>query len=97
MLHTVNKTPPDSCALQSAIRIAAAGAPILLLEDGVYAAKAGARSEGPVASALAAHPVYALEPDLRARGITEVVKGVKPIGYDGFVELVETHRVVTWA
>jgi sulfur relay protein TusB/DsrH len=76
MLHTVNKPPPDSCALQSAIRIAAQGAPILLMEDGVYAAKAGTRSEGLVASALAAHPVYALEPDLRARGIMEVVKGV---------------------
>ena len=97
MLHTVNKPPLDSCALQSAVRIAAPGAPILLLEDGVYAAKAGARSEWLVASALAKHPVYALEPDLRARGIVDVVKGVTLIGYDGFVELVETHRVVTWA
>ncbi len=97
MLHTVNKTPPDSCALQSAVRSAAPGAPILLMEDGVYAAKAGARTESLMASALAAHPVYALEPDLRARGITEVVTGVKLIGYDGFVELVEAHRVVTWA
>jgi tRNA 2-thiouridine synthesizing protein B len=96
MLHTVNKAPLRSSALQSALRVAAPGSPILLLEDGVYAAQFGARSEAMMASALAAHPVYALSPDLRARGIATVIKGIKEIDYDGFVELVELHRVTAW-
>lgn len=96
MLHTVNKPPLDSNALQSALRIASPGAPILLLEDGVYAAKPGARSEALVISALASHPLYALGPDLQARGIPKVIEGITVIGYDGFVELVQKHRVTTW-
>jgi tRNA 2-thiouridine synthesizing protein B len=96
MLHTVNKSPLASSALQSALRIAARGAPLLLIEDGVYAAKPGARSESILIEGLAAHPIYALEPDLKARGIASVIDGIRVIGYDGFVELVEQHHVVTW-
>jgi tRNA 2-thiouridine synthesizing protein B len=96
MLHTVNKSPLDSGCLASALRVAAAGAPILLLEDGVQAARPGARSEVLVLAALRSHPLYALEPDLKARGIRRVIPGVQVIGYDGFVELVEKHPVVPW-
>lgn len=49
-----------------------------------------------MAAALAGHPVYAIEPDLRARAIGRVIEGIRLIGYDGFVELVEQHHVVTW-
>ncbi len=76
--------------------MAAKGDPILLLEDGVHAARAGAATEKLAAAALAAHPVYALGPDLAARAIEKVVEGVHIIGYDGFVELVEKHTVVPW-
>ena len=96
MLHTVNKSPLDSGCLGSALRVAAADSPILLLEDGVYAARQGARSEELVLAALASHPVYALKPDLEARGIQRVIPGIRVIGYDGFVELVEQHPVVPW-
>ncbi len=96
MLHTVNKSPLASTNLESALRVAAAGAPILLLEDGVYAARPGSRSQGLLDSALASHPVYALEPDLKARAIEKVIPGIRLIGYDGFVELVEQHLVVPW-
>jgi tRNA 2-thiouridine synthesizing protein B len=96
MLHTVNK-PPLACeSLESALRVASSGAPILLLEDGVYAARPGSRSQGLLESALAGHPVYALGPDLQARGIQRVIPGIRVIGYDGFVELVEQHPVVPW-
>jgi tRNA 2-thiouridine synthesizing protein B len=96
MLHTVNKSPLSSDSLESALRVAAAGAPLLLLEDGAYAARPGARSQALLESALAGHPVYALKPDLEARGITRVMPGIRVIGYDGFVELVEQHTVVPW-
>jgi tRNA 2-thiouridine synthesizing protein B len=96
MLHTVNKSPLSSDSLESALRVAAAGAPILLLEDGVYGARPGARSQGLLETALTGHPLYALGPDLEARGITRVIPGIRVIGYDGFVELVEQHVVVPW-
>ena len=96
MLYTINKSPLSSTNLASLLRIAPAGEPILLYEDGVYAALAGAASEGMLRQALAQHAVYALGADLQARGIVRVVDGVRVIGYDGFVELVEQHDVVPW-
>jgi tRNA 2-thiouridine synthesizing protein B len=96
MLHTVNNSPPGSGSLQSALRVAAPDAPILLLEDGVYAARMGTRGEALVAAALRSHPIYALKPDLEARGIDRIIQGIRVIGYDGFVELVEQHQVVPW-
>ena len=96
MLYMINKTPLQFGNLDSALRIAPQGAPILLYEDGVYAAVSGAQSEATVRAALAAHPVYALEADLEARGLTRIVPGVQVIGYDGFVELVEQHNVAPW-
>ncbi|MDP6216566.1 MAG: DsrH/TusB family sulfur metabolism protein, partial [SAR324 cluster bacterium] len=42
------------------------------------------------------NPVFALGPDLNARGIAEITAGVKSIGYEGFVELVEDHQVNSW-
>jgi tRNA 2-thiouridine synthesizing protein B len=96
MLFTVNKSPYTNNSLESVLRIAPSGAPILLYEDGVYAAAAGAGRAAPVLAALANHPVYALEADLQARGLAEVLEGVRVINYDGFVELVEQHDVAPW-
>ena len=96
MLFMINKTPTQYGNLASALRIAAKGQPILLYEDGVYAAMSGAQSEALLQAALADHPVYALEADLEARGLTGLVPGVQVIGYDGFVELVEQHNVAPW-
>jgi tRNA 2-thiouridine synthesizing protein B len=96
MLYTVNASPTASRSLESLLRVAASGDPILLLEDGVNAARAGAATGRLVSEALAAHPVYALGPDLAARAVEKVVEGIRIIGYDGFVELVEKHTVVPW-
>jgi tRNA 2-thiouridine synthesizing protein B len=96
MLYTVNKSPLSSNSLESVLRIAPAGAPILLYEDGVYAAMPGARSEQTVRTALADHPIYALDADLEARGIGAVIEGIEVIDYNGFVELVEQHDVAPW-
>jgi tRNA 2-thiouridine synthesizing protein B len=96
MLYTVNKSPLSTNSLSSVLRIAPPGSPVLLYEDGVYAAMPGAASTPLIEQALAAHPVYALDADLEARGIATVVDGVVVIGYDGFVELVEQHDVAPW-
>jgi tRNA 2-thiouridine synthesizing protein B len=96
MLFTVNKSPFSTNHLASALRIAPTGAPILLYEDGVYAAAEGTQSTTQMKKALAHHPIYALEADLEARGIRKVLDGVRVVNYDGFVELVEQHDVAPW-
>ena len=96
MLFTVNKSPLMFGNLESVLRIAPEGEPILLYEDGVYAAAAGAASEELVKQAMAQHPVYALQADLEARGLAALIEGIQVIDYVGFVELVEQHHVVPW-
>jgi tRNA 2-thiouridine synthesizing protein B len=82
--------------LRSVLRVAPQGEPILLYEDGVYAAVEGPASGGLLSEALADHPVYALKADLDARGLSAVADGIQVVDYDGFVELVEEHVVVPW-
>ena len=96
MLFTVNKSPLQYGSLRSALRIAPQDAPILLYEDGVYAASRGSESESMIREALARHPIYALDADLEARGIARLVEGIDVIGYDGFVALVEEHDMAPW-
>ena len=98
VLHTVNKSPFDRPAVDSCVNHALPGSAILLIEDGVYAARAGTRCEA-LLSSVDGVKVYALGPDLRARGIAEdsLVAGVEVVGYDGFVELAAAHdKVQSW-
>jgi tRNA 2-thiouridine synthesizing protein B len=96
MLYTVNKAPLSTNSLASVLRVAQEGSPILLYEDGVYAALPGAQSAGNVTTAMQKHPIYALDADIEARGIKAVIDGIQVIGFEGFVELVEEHDVAPW-
>jgi tRNA 2-thiouridine synthesizing protein B len=99
MLHTVNKSPFEKNSLDTCLRLAKAGSDILLIEDGVYAALSGSVMENKVKGAIGQHIVYALGPDLAARGISEdkLIDGIKVVGYDGFVELAaKNDRVQSW-
>lgn len=96
MLYTVNKSPLMFGNLKSVLRLAPGGEPILLYEDGVYAAAQGTASDNLIQQALNQHPVYALQADLQARGLASLVDGIQVIDYEGFVELVEQHHVVPW-
>ncbi len=70
----------------------AAGHALLLIEDGVYAAtRSGAASAG-LAEAMKRLKVYALQPDLAARGVAgSLADGVTAVDYAGFVDLVADH------
>jgi len=96
MLYTVNKSPLTTRNLETCLTIAPEGEPILLYEDGVYAALDGGRLSKRIKQALERHPIYALEADLEARGIQRITEGIQVIDYDGFVGLVEEHNVVPW-
>jgi len=94
MLHIVNKSPFERDTLDSALRMAQSGSGLLLIEDGVYAAAKGTKA----AEQLKAAPgvtVYALWPDVEARGMQDrVLEGIKMVDYGGFVDLVAEHATV---
>lgn len=96
MLHTVNKSPFQNSALESCLRFARQGDVILLLEDGVYAAVAGTAQSSLIEKAVKQNPVYAIEADLKARGLGNLIKDVRIVGYTDFVDLVELHPVHAW-
>jgi len=96
MLHTVNKSPFQNSALENCLRLAREGDVILLLEDGVYAAAAGTAKSSLVEQAVKQHTVYAIEADLKARGLNKLIKDVRIATYGDFVDLVEKYPVHAW-
>lgn len=99
VLHTTNKSPFQTSDLDSCLRHARKGSAILLIEDAVYGAIGNTSISTKVAEALKDKNVYALGPDLAARGLAQdrVIEGVKVVGYDGFVDLVAGHdHVQAW-
>ena len=98
MLHIVNKSPFQTSSLDSCLRMARPGSALLLIEDGVYAATTGSAVQDRISAACAHLKIYALQPDMDARGVTaKVLDGVTLIDYAGFVDLaVEHHTSQSW-
>ena len=93
MLHIVNKSPLERDTLDSCLRVAQDGGAILLIEDAVYAATRGNEAEARLRDALSRLKVYALGPDLDARGMGDrVIAGITTVDYGGFVDLVAEHK-----
>src|SRR5512134_1206270 len=91
MLHIVNKSPLEKSTLDTALGLARSGA-LLLIEDAVYAATRGNGAEPKLREAMKKRKVYALMPDLQARGMADrLIDGVSPVDYEGFVDLVVEH------
>ncbi len=94
MLHIVNKSPSQTRTLDSCLRLAQAGHALLLIEDGVYAATSRSPAAAALREAITRLKVYALQPDLEARGMhNAVIDGVTRVDYGGFVDLVAEHPV----
>jgi tRNA 2-thiouridine synthesizing protein B len=71
----------------------------LLIEDAIYAAQKNTAVADKIIAAVARHPVFALAPDLDARGIDEntIVDGISLVDYEGFVQLAtEYNAVQSW-
>lgn len=93
MLHTVNKAPHTHDCLDACLRVCGDDAAIVLIEDGVYAALVGSDSAERLCARAGA--VYALQPDLAARGLIEQVRPqINVIDYTGFVQLCCEHASV---
>jgi tRNA 2-thiouridine synthesizing protein B len=92
MLHIVNKSHAQTSALQSCLRLAQAGSALLLTEDAIYAATQAAAASSGIAGAMKQLEVYALQPDVDARGMAgKLLDGVTAVDYAGFVDLVVEH------
>jgi tRNA 2-thiouridine synthesizing protein B len=99
VLHIINKSPYDRPSLDSCLRLALDGSAILLIEDGVYATRKNSSAVERLQQALENHPVYALKPDLQARGIGQdsLIEGIELVDYDGFVKLAtEYDKTQSW-
>ena len=98
LLHTVNKSPFEKDSLKSCLSCAKAGSSVLLIEDGVYGALKGSAVADMVTKAMGSVTVYALESDVKARGIADkVLDGIKLVDYSGFVDLAtDNDQVQAW-
>ncbi len=95
MLHTVNKSPFEYKALETCLKFARQGSAVLLIEDGVYAAAKGTTVSKQVQEALKTLSIYALKPDIDARGMQDrTIDGIRLVDYGGFVDLVVEHSAV---
>jgi tRNA 2-thiouridine synthesizing protein B len=97
-LHTVNKSPYERNSAASAFSHLRDGDAVLFIEDGVLGARRGGSFERRLREAQGV-AVYALKPDLDARGLKteQIAEGILVVGYDGFVDLAAAHdRVCAW-
>ena len=92
MLHIVNKSPLQTHTLETCLRMAQPGHALLLIEDGIYAATVGSATEDRLRACCATLKVYALQPDMDARGVTgRLIEGITLVDYGGFVDLAAQH------
>ena len=95
MLHTVNKSPFEHKTLETCLKFARQGSAVLLIEDGIYAAARDTAVSALLQEALQRVSIYALMPDVEARGMKgRTLDGVRLVDYGGFVDLVVEHNAV---
>ena len=98
-LHTINKSPFTHTELKSCLGICRPGDAILLIEDAVYAIKAGSVWNQHLSEAAdSGIKLYALKNDVLARGIIfETGFSIETVDYSGFVQLACVHeRTQSW-
>ena len=98
-LHTWNKADASAEALRLCLATFAPGDALLLLEDAVYlAGEPAATRLHEALAARGAAALFALAPDLAARGISaRISPHVNAVEYTDFVALSLQHaRVVSW-
>ena len=96
MLHTVNKSPFQNTTLEDCARFIQDGDVLLLIEDGVFAAQVGTIHSALLEGLLQRVTIYALQADLKARAVSNLIPGIQSTDYPGFVELVEQHKIHSW-
>ncbi len=99
VLHIINKSPFEKNSLDTCLRLAKKRSTILFIEDAIYATQKNTAVAAKVDAAVGKHSVYALKPDLDARGIDKntIIDGISLVDYEGFVQLAtENSGVQSW-
>ncbi len=99
MLHIVNKSHFDHSALHTCLRLIKRGSGVLLIEDAVYAAQKRPDTDAALAETMVENSVYALAPDIAARGIPagRILDEITLVDYAGFVDLTtEYDNTASW-
>jgi len=98
ILHTVNKSPFDNNALNSCLRVIAAGDTLLLIENGVYAALANTDICDSLDTLSTKCTIATLAADVAARGIANKLSvKIDTIDDADFVELAtKSTSVQSW-
>lgn len=99
VLHLVNRLPPEGSALRASFERLLPGDAVVLMEQAVYACRAGSERAEALRQAAGGLRLFALEPDLAARGIfpETLAAGIEPVDYPGLVALCCAHdRVNSW-
>ena len=99
-LHTVNKSPFERNSLDTCLSLCSSDGSILLIEDAVVAAISKTSVAESLEKAIASGiKVFALEEDLKARGLPcdRLIDRITLVDYSGFVKLAtENDRVQSW-
>ena len=94
ILHTVNKSPFNSNSFSECLAFCSANSSVLLIEDGVYAAKTGTTYSDVISARTDIH-FYILAADVIARGMLhQLCDNVTVVDDAGFVELATSHHAV---
>ena len=94
-LHTLNKSPGESNALQDCLTGLSSGDTLILIENGVYGALSGYSKL--FSSLPDAVELYVLSADLDARGLSDLNPRFKTANYDSFVALsCSQDKVASW-
>ncbi len=99
MLHTINKSPFENSSVSSCLSLCVKDSSILFIEDAVISVMKHSKFCSLIESSLKNFKMYALKPDLEARGLSleNVISGVNIVGYEEFVELtIEHDSVQSW-
>ena len=95
MLHIINQSPISSIQFTSCLRLLLSQQSLLLIEDGVYALKQNTFYAELLKQRLATTRIYALLPDIKARGIEDkIIPDISLINYEEFVELTVQHKTI---
>ena len=99
-LHTINKSPFERNSLESCLSVALDDASVLLIEDAVVAVMQNTAVSADIENAIdRGIKMYALMPDIAARGLPEqrIMSKITLVEYDGFVQLsCDNDRVQNW-
>ena len=94
LLHTLNARSPHA-AFRDCLRSASQGDTIVLLGEGVYNALPGSEPRDALDNSPAR--VLALDSDVRAAGLQQILEGVVQVDMDGLVALSEYYpRQLAW-